>query len=344
MKKLSKITRPLQTWKANRARENARKKKDELIQKQLKPKKDITARIKPGDILAFVVLRNEAVRLPYFLDYYRKLGVNHFIFIDNDSDDGLMDVLGSAEDCSVWYTTASYKESKFGVDWGNCLLSRYGSGHWILMLDPDEFLVYPHIESRNLRELVTFLEQEGKESFFSVMLDMYSQTTVDQAAYHVGQDPLEVCPWFDPTGYYQDRRPTYGDWWIRGGVRKRGFFPDNPEQSPALNKTVLVKWKPHYRYIASTHVVWPNHLNNPHFNNHTLAPTGCLLHFKYLSLFRLKVEEEMARKEHYAGSREYVKYLDGLNQNILLWTPVSARFEGWQQCVNLGLMNMGNWF
>lgn len=302
-----------------------------------------TGAIKPADLLAFIVLRNETVRLPYFLDYYRKLGVKHFLFIDNDSSDGFIDRVGAEPDCSVWHTRASYKASKYGVHWLNYLLRKYGTGHWCLTLDPDEFLVFPHSDSRSLTELTAYLEQEGKTSFFSIMLDMYGDGTVDDAVYREGQDPLDVCPWFDATGYYQDKRPNYGEWWIRGGVRRRVFFPDQPWNAPALNKTVLVKWQRYYAYIASTHIAWPNKLNRPHFSD-TLAPTGCLLHFKYLSLLREKVEEEMERKEHYAGSREYSRYLDGLNNQTVLWSPASVRFRGWRQCVDLGLMNVGRWF
>lgn len=302
-----------------------------------------TGAIEPADLLAFIVLRNETVRLPYFLDYYRKLGVKHFLFIDNDSSDGFIDRVGAEPDCSVWHTRASYKASKYGVHWLNYLLRKYGTGHWCLTLDPDEFLVFPHSDSRSLTELTAYLEQEGKTSFFSIMLDMYGDGTVDDAVYREGQDPLDVCPWFDATGYYQDKRPNYGEWWIRGGVRRRVFFPDQPWNAPALNKTVLVKWQHYYAYIASTHIAWPNKLNRPHFSD-TLAPTGCLLHFKYLSLLREKVEEEMERKEHYAGSREYSRYLDGLNNQTVLWSPASVRFRGWRQCVDLGLMNVGRWF
>jgi hypothetical protein len=69
-----------------------------------------------------------------------------------------------------------------------------------------------------------------------------------------------------------------------------------------------------------------------------------LLHFKYLSLLREKVEEEMERMEHYAGSREYQRYLEGLNNKTVLWNQASVRFHDWRQCVDLGLMNVGRWF
>ena len=53
----------------------------------------VTEQIAPGDILAFVTLRNERVRLPYFLEYYRRIGVGHFLIVDNGSDDGSRDLL-----------------------------------------------------------------------------------------------------------------------------------------------------------------------------------------------------------------------------------------------------------
>ena len=59
-----------------------------------------TATIQPQDILLISTLRNERVRLPYFLRYYRNLGVGHFLFVDNDSDDGTRELLAKQEDVS----------------------------------------------------------------------------------------------------------------------------------------------------------------------------------------------------------------------------------------------------
>ena len=69
----------------------------------------------PGDILLFATLRNEAPRLPYFLEYYRALGVDHFLIVDNGSDDGSADLLAEADDVSLWTTEKSYRQANFGV-------------------------------------------------------------------------------------------------------------------------------------------------------------------------------------------------------------------------------------
>jgi hypothetical protein len=44
--------------------------------------------IKPQDILLFATVKDEYIRLPYFLDYYRKIGIGHFLIVDNNSLDG----------------------------------------------------------------------------------------------------------------------------------------------------------------------------------------------------------------------------------------------------------------
>ena len=47
-----------------------------------------TRDIRPGDVLLFSTFRNEHLRMPYFLKYYRGIGINHFLMVDNGSTDG----------------------------------------------------------------------------------------------------------------------------------------------------------------------------------------------------------------------------------------------------------------
>ena len=98
--------------------------------------------------------------MPFFLDYYRNLGVAHFLIIDNDSTDGFPGWIAQFDDCSVWHTTASYLTSDFGMQWCNHLLRRYGPGHLCVTVDPDEFLVYPRCNFRTLPDLGQFLKDD----------------------------------------------------------------------------------------------------------------------------------------------------------------------------------------
>ena len=73
-----------------------------------------------------------------------------------------MDWAREQPDVSVWHTTASYRDSRFGMLWINDLLRRHGQKRWCIVVDPDEFLVYPMMETRSLKALAQFLEDDHR--------------------------------------------------------------------------------------------------------------------------------------------------------------------------------------
>ena len=302
-----------------------------------------TDQIRRPDILLFCTLRNERIRLPWFLRYYRDLGVNHFFFVDNGSDDGSREYLAEQPDASVWTTTASYNAARFGVDWLNGLQMRYGHRHWTLVVDPDEFFVYPFCDTRSLRALTDWLDAAGIRSFGAMLLDMYPKGPIGAQPYHEGQDPFEIACWFDAGNYTIRRNATYGNLWIQGGPRARVFFPDDPKAAPALNKIPLVKWHRDYAYVSSTHMLLPRGLNLVYDDRGGEKASGCLLHAKFLHTFVTKSTEELQRREHYANSAEYRAYDAGLKDNPDLWCKWSEKYINWRQLEILGLMSKGNW-
>ena len=84
--------------------------------KQLPMVKNRTAGVGANDILLFATLRNEQLRLPFFMAHYRRLGVQHFFLISNNSTDGTNDFLARQQDVSIWTTSHSYKLSRFGIN------------------------------------------------------------------------------------------------------------------------------------------------------------------------------------------------------------------------------------
>lgn len=311
--------------------------------RELRPIANRTSAIKPGDILLFCTQRNEAVRLPYFLQYYRDMGVNHFLIVDNDSDDGSVSYLQDQPDVSLWHTRASYKRSRFGVDWLNHLQRRYGHGHWTLVVDPDEFLVYPFCDTRPLRALTDWLDASSIKSFSSMLLDMYPKGRIDQQPYRAGQDPLEIANWFDSGNYAIQKNRKYGNLWIQGGARQRVFFADKPELAPALNKIPLVKWERKNAYVSSTHMLLPRGLNLVYDEWGGEKASGLLLHTKFLNTFDAKAQEELERKQHYNASVEYRSYAEMMDSDPELWCRWSEKYINWRQLEILGLMSKGNW-
>ncbi|WP_407696709.1 glycosyltransferase family 2 protein [Sedimentitalea xiamensis] len=310
---------------------------------ELRPVADRTGQIAPQDILLFCTLRNEAVRLPYFLEYYRTLGVGHFLIVDNGSDDGSADYLADQSDVSLWRTDASYSRSRFGMDWVTWLQIRHAHGHWTLVVDPDEFLIYPFCDTRPLRALTDWLDASSIKSFGAMLLDMYPKGTLDARRYTAGSDPLEIACWFDSGNYTIRKNRKFGNLWIQGGPRSRAFFAGAPEKAPALNKIPLVKWDRRYAYVSSTHMLLPRGLNQVYDEWGGEKASGVLLHAKFLDMFADKAAEELTRNQHYAASAEYRAYAASLPAQPDLWCGRSEKYVNWRQIEILGLMSKGSW-
>ncbi|MFT6459881.1 glycosyltransferase family 2 protein [Pseudophaeobacter arcticus] len=304
---------------------------------------DNTRAIQRDDVLLVSTMRNEQIRLPYFLEYYRNLGVNHFLFVDNGSEDGTAQYLSGMGDVSLWQTHASYRRSHFGVDWMNYLKRKYAHGHWVLVVDPDEFFIYPFCDTRPIQALTDWLDTSAIRSFSAMLIDTYPKGRIGDVPYQPGQNPLEIVNWFDSGNYTISKNLMYGNLWIQGGPRARVFFADEPKKAPALNKTPLVKWDRRYAYVSSTHSLLPRGLNQVYETDGGEKASGALLHTKFLDTLGAKAAEELARSEHYANSREYRAYAEGLAQQPELWCKWSEKYINWRQLEILGLMSKGNW-
>lgn len=304
---------------------------------------DRTDQIGSRDLIAASTVRNEIARLPFFLSYYRKLGIDHFLFVDNDSDDGTREFLGKQPDVSLWATPHSYKLSRFGIDWLTWLQIKYAHGHWCLTVDADEFFVYPYHDERPLRELTNWLDANQTRSFGAIMLDMYPKGRLAENAYVPGNDPFETLCWFDADNYTFTYQPVLKNLWIQGGVRARRFFSDDPRRAPTLGKKPLVKWNRRYVYVSSTHSLLPRCLNDVHEETAGEMASGVLLHAKFLDSVVQRSAIEKQRKEHFANSEYYESYYDSVSANPCLWCADSVRYSDWKQLESLGLMSRGQW-
>ena len=278
--------------------------------------------------------------MEYFYEYYKKLGVDHFIFIDNGSNDGFSEWYRSRDDVSVWYTEHGYKQAGFGVFWCNFLLEKYGTGRLCITVDPDEFLVYPHMETRSLKDLGQHLKEVGQPCLGTLMLDAYSDRAIRDTVLDYGDDPFALCPYFDRDGYTQKRNYMSGTF-IQGGPRLRVLNRKTPKEAPALNKIPVVWWKKHYRYQSSAHDMWPWHLNRM-TTKAGISLSGCLFHFKFIASLKEKSQEEIIRMQHYNNSIEYKLYNKNIN-SCFFKENISEYYINTSQLLSMGLMSEGEW-
>ncbi len=283
----------------------------------------------PREIRLFSVVRNENDRLPWFLRYYRNLGVDRFFFVDNDSDDGTAEYLLEQPDVHVFWTDDSYGESRFGVRWLNRLTEEYGGSHWCMYIDVDEQLLYPGVEQLGLRHVTRYLEAHGHEAMRGFMLDMYADP-LGAAEYRPGDEPLGACSLFDRAHRTvgQIDAPYIR---IRGGMRQRVFWPSGV--GPVQSKTPLFRGDRDIKLLASSHVVTPA----------LVSDVSCvLLHFKFLGDYAARIAEEISRGEHAAGGRQYIMYREGMEAEgpeMSVVADVTERYTGSAQLIDLGLMD-----
>ncbi|MCB5408859.1 glycosyltransferase family 2 protein [Pseudogemmobacter faecipullorum] len=336
---------PAALWQAWRQRWRRQKLLARAIRKrrELRLICDRSAAIGTETVLCAMVLRNEATRLPWFLEYHRRLGVGHFLIIDNGSSDGSRALLEAAPDVTLWATTASYKQSRFGLDWLNWVLLRHGHGHWCLVLDADELLVYPHSETRPLAALTEWLDLHHLPAMPAMMLDLYPDGPISAVSYQPGDDPLQSLAWFDSGNYSTQIQPALRNLWIQGGVRARQFFAQEPRRAPTLNKIPLIRWHWRYALLNSTHSLLPPKLNQVYDETGGESLSGVLLHTKFLPEIIEKSAEEKERAQHFGAPQQFGGYYDAVIADPVLKSPQSRRYQGWRQLEALGLLSRGGW-
>jgi len=286
----------------------------------------------PNEIRLFMKVRNESLHLPYFIKYYKKMGVDRFFIIDNDSTDGTLPFLLSQKNTHVFRTKECYKKAHSGHNWLEILLSKYGKGHWCLVVDADEILIYPHYEKVSIRELCRFLEKEKSTALSCLLLDMYANKPIRLARYNQGDNPLPSFPYFDKNTHYIERCPIpkypipkYSNTCLyTGGARKRVFG-----LKTNLNKIPLFKFKPSVSLCGGQHFISGALLS---------SIEGAVLHFKFTSNFTSKVLEEAKREMYSNNAKEYKIYAKKIIKNQNLYYPDSIKFKNSRQLVNLKIM------
>ena len=237
---------------------------------------DRSIEIEPGEVLGCLVVRNEAPRLPWFLAENRRLGVSTFLVVDNGSTDETVELLRDQPDVRLWETSMSFNKGNFGSAWFEVLLSRYGLGHWALMLDADEILCFPDYEHVSLRELCSELDRSGMRAVSGVMLDMYGTGPVKDTRYVPGDDFLDHCRHFDQRTHHrslEEAGPFRNHTFRFGGARTR-VFGDDVEF--LVTKTPLVRYDAEVVLAGGQH--WTSHPRE------RIAHEACaVLHFKYFA-------------------------------------------------------------
>nr|WP_257098618.1 glycosyltransferase family 2 protein [Pseudovibrio flavus] len=339
--------------------------------------KDIGFTAEENEVVLVACQRNELLRLPYFLEYYRGLGIKSFIIIDNGSTDGSLEYLMAQADvyCIQDRTRYSILEKCFRTNIAN----KYLDNRWVLFADIDELLAIPGDGAVSLPRLCEWWASNNWFTVSSPMVDMYAASPLAQVHYEKGEPFWNACPYFDARGYRiflnSSKDTSYiPNFRLYGGPRERFFAGKEARLSPFeqfLDDAYFSPHRPLKRrflqsrvrcYLKEKHalgtilmqksplLLWKKGMEispGAHFlmltNGYTtanIAPDWCpLLHFKYFQDFKRKCEVEVERKEHWDGASEYKLYNNAMAQFLHL-NPIyahTAKYTGYASMLPSGL-------
>ncbi len=254
-------------------------------------------RVLPTDIIAICLERNDLIKLKKVISHHRKLGVDKFVVIDNCSDDGSVEYLLKQKDVVLLRAREQYSPNRQEA-WINRVIAHYGDNRWYLVVDSDELLVYYKYKEKNIRDLISYYEENKIVRARAMLLDMYAKPSyyTDGRA----ENYYKECVFFDTDSYRRS-----GDHRFKcyvGGPRERVFGV-----SPYLTKYPLF-------YFRKKDIRINSHCMYPYLENFRGKCRLILKHYKFLPGEKEKIEQMVRDKIHYNDSIQYRYYLDGIRK------------------------------
>jgi cellulose synthase/poly-beta-1,6-N-acetylglucosamine synthase-like glycosyltransferase len=307
----------------------------------------LDVRTEARDCLLVCLVRNGQEHIPAFLSHYRELGVRHFFFIDNGSDDATLALLEAQRDVTTYATRLPHKYYEREVR--RLIIERHCRGSWCLNVDIDELFDYPMSHELNLVGLLTYLSEQRFTAMAGYLLDMYAR---ENAFGDAGELDLRAAyPYYDisnvtRTDYFAHQVKAFCDHNVLSSDNVRCYFG-------GIRKTLFGS-KTGEEYLLTKHplIFLDGRLEpvtHPHYSNQARVAdvTTVLYHYKFTPSFKAKVEESRA-------SRRYVKFAQGQydqyqkqigqRSSLVIDTPGTQRLGSVQDLVDQGFLTTSSAF
>lgn len=282
-------------------------------------------------VFLFCPIRDNVQCLPWFLDHYRKLGIERFFFIDNNSQDGTTEHLLQQPDVHLFWTEDNFKKAHAGMRWINELIGEYGEDNWCLFVDSDEALVFPEMEKKGLRHLLDYMDSHGHEAMFAFMLDMHPASLAGNPVFQSGDNPLAHSPYFcNEYREFSDFRAPYRC--VKGGIREKLF-----QTHEMLEKVPFTKGGKGVRYLGN-HNITPARMSDV---------TGILLHFNFTfkpqlldNAWQLRADSGIDDRHGFCKARysRYQEVFSQMEHNFSFMSDTTEKYLDSEQLMQLGLM------
>lgn len=272
-----------------------------------------------SSIVLFCVIRDEEILLPHFINHYQSIGVTHFVFIDNNSEDqSVKTILENNASTELWKTNQKYSSNSYGVGWVNKLLKSFYKKYWCVVVDADEFLL---LKNENLNSLREIMLETSSNVLETVLIDLYpkkqnlTQNPYNPSLYNYCYDIFNED--FLSSDIALDNSRV-----VKGGFRRRIFkIGDNAKSSVCLNKKSFFYndfYKTHELSVGMHWILplrfdsWENYDHKPWYNQSIryYKSQAAIAHLKFTNQDLVShIKTRIQRNEDWDNSQEYKEYL-----------------------------------
>ena len=299
----------------------------------------IEVEVEKNDVIVLCLFRDGLLHLPHFFAHHRKMGVTHFVFLDNGSVDQSAEFIKAQPDATLYYSPLPFGQYK--ECFRRFLANRYSKGGWVLLLDIDECFDFPMSHRISLKQLIGYLEETECNVVVTQMLDLFSDRPILDPPNDDGNLPAfykyydlghlikkHYTHQFGRTNKLTDERIEM----LAGGVRNR-FFGD---------QILLTK---HSLFRLKDGIGGPNNGHDVTYS--TVADfTAVLHHYKFCSDFSKVLKRAMTEKGYFEGSSFYTKMEAQLSKEpeLSLFTKDSRELKSAEELIEPGFLRASSRF
>ncbi len=320
------------------------------------------------NIYLFAVIKNEEFFIPAFLDHYRSIGVEQFLFLDDKSSDKTRDMLRKESDCVILSSQYCFGDELFFTnDKGRQKKQRAGKllkaaipekflrSKLGIYADADEFLVLPP-GINNMQELYKIMREKGIKTVAASQIEFYPKDLEELSEtknFSSFKEILHSYQYFDAkplVKLHEGKQPQevgdsaskrlFEQYHIAKPLRYIRKIPPKflqkifrfPVDDSSVYKTPVLLFEDGVELISS--------------HNANVAPTDKILlglfHFKYTCDSKRRIDQALELKSHRNKSLKYKSYyrlfkeMEGKENSFL--GPNSKEFKDLRDLEHAGLI------
>jgi hypothetical protein len=130
------------------------------------------------EVALVCLIKNGAYYLDVFLEHHRKIGIKHFLFIDNGSSDETLFLLSRQTDVTA--VTNSLPVSIYERYLRAQNARRYIRGGWLLFVDSDELVEAVNTANNDIQDYTKYCNREGYTAVIGQVLDLFSSAPLSK--------------------------------------------------------------------------------------------------------------------------------------------------------------------